>query len=260
MIARSFSDQLGNRISLHGLPQRIVSLVPSQTELLSYLGLDECVVGITKFCVHPPDWRQRKAIIGGTKKFRFDIVEMLKPDLIIGNKEENYRSGIERLSRDFPLWMSDIITFRDALTMIESVGSITGKQPEAIDCVNEIKTRFEHVKKYDGQSVLYLIWKDPWMAAGRQTFIDTMLSAIGLKNVLEAKDRYPVLSMEDVQKLTPRYIFLSSEPYPFTQNHAEDFRRLTPHSKVMLVDGEMFSWYGSRLIKAAGYFNTLDID
>ncbi len=260
MIAQYFSDQLGNRISLQYPPQRIVSLVPSQTELLSYLGLDECVVGITKFCIHPPDWRRRKAIVGGTKKFHFDVIEKLSPDLIIGNKEENYKEGIERLRQDFPLWMSDILTLQDAYSMIESVGCMTGRQSEALNCIKEITTSFARIKKYKGQSVLYLIWKDPWMAAARHTFIDNMLSAIGLNNVLTSSERYPIMSMDDIQDLAPHYILLPSEPYPFTQNHADDFNRLVRRSKALLVDGEMFSWYGSRLIKAADYFNTLEIE
>jgi ABC-type Fe3+-hydroxamate transport system substrate-binding protein len=260
MVAQSFSDQLGNRISLHYPPRRIVSLVPSQTELLSYLGLDECVVGITKFCIHPPDWRRRKAIVGGTKKFHFDVIKELSPDLIIGNKEENYKEGIERLRQEFPLWVSDISTLQDTYSMIESVGWMTGRQSEALNCIREITTGFERIKKYEGQSVLYLIWKDPWMAAAGHTFIDNMLSAIGLSNVLASRERYPELTMDDIQDLAPEYILLSSEPYPFTQNHADDFNRLTCRSKALLADGEMFSWYGSRLIKAADYFNTLEID
>ena len=257
-MVQSFSDQLGNIISLQHPPQRIVSLVPSQTELLFYLGLQKEVVGITKFCVPPSEWRQRKTIVGGTKKFHFDIIKKLNPDLIIGNKEENYRDGIEQLRGDFPVWMSDIITFEDAFSMIESVGALTDKNPEAVRCVEEIKTRFGRIKNYGDRSVLYLIWKDPWMAAGKQTFIDSILSAIGLKNVVEG-NRYPVLSLEDIRTLSPQIIFLSTEPFPFARTHANELSEVS-QAKVLLVDGEMFSWYGSRLIKAADYFNALEIN
>ena len=257
MATRSFSDQLGKVISLSSSPQRIISLVPSQTELLADLGLDENVIGITKFCVHPPEWRTKKTIVGGTKNFRFDVIDSLNPDLIIGNKEENYKDGIERLYKKFPVWMSDIITLHDALSMIESIGLMTEKQILARQYANEITDKFKSVKRYAEQSVLYLIWRQPWMAAGKNTFIDSMLSTIGLKNVVGSKDRYPQLSPDEIKNLAPQYIFLSSEPYPFNKTHDDELQLISPASTNLLVDGEMFSWYGSRLRKAPDYFNTL---
>jgi ABC-type Fe3+-hydroxamate transport system substrate-binding protein len=259
MAIQSFSDQTGYTISLHSPPQRIISLVPSQTELLSDLGLKEKVVGITKFCVHPLDWRTRKTIVGGTKNFHVDIIESLNPDLIIGNKEENYQEGIESLRKKYPVWISDIITLQDALSMIQSVGLLTEKKSEAEQCAQDIIHKFLNVKKFDGQSVLYLIWRAPWMAAGKKTFIDSMLTSIGLKNVLDAVDRYPEVTAHEIRNLAPQYIFLSSEPYPFKKSHIDEIQQLSPTSKIVMVDGEMFSWYGSRLRKAPDYFNTLEL-
>ena len=259
MTTRSFSDQTGYTISLHSPPQRIISLVPSQTELLADLGLNEKVIGITKFCVHPLDWRTRKTIVGGTKNFHFDIIESLNPDLIIGNKEENYLEGIERLRAKYPVWISDIITLQDALSMIRSVGLLTEKESEAEQYVQDIAQKFRKVKKFDGQSVLYLIWRAPWMAVGKETFIDSMLTSIGLKNALDSVVRYPELTAYEIKNLAPRYIFLSSEPYPFKKNHIDEIRQFSPASRIVLVDGEMFSWYGSRLRIAPDYFNTLEL-
>lgn len=259
MATRSFSDQTQFITSFDSIPQRIISLVPSQTELLADLGLDENVVGITKFCIHPPEWRTRKVLVGGTKNFRFDIIDNLKPDLILGNKEENYKEGIERLREKYPVWISDIVTLQDALSMIESVGSITDKQTVAKQYGKEIKEKFKTLKKHHGQTVLYLIWRQPWMAAGKNTFIDSMLTAMGLKNALEFTDRYPELTSDEIKRLAPQYILLSSEPYPFKQEHEDELHRISPASQILFVDGEMFSWYGSRLTKSPAYFNTLSL-
>jgi len=260
MAIRSFFDQLGKTVSIHFPPGRIISLVPSQTELLADLGLQQEIVGITKFCVHPTAWLKSKAIIGGTKNFSFEIIDRLKPDLIIGNKEENYREGIEQLSEKYVVWMSDIVTLQDALSMIASIGELVDRQRIAQQINKGILNAFDHVKKYSDQSVLYLIWKKPWMAAGSGTFINALLNTIGLKNVLEETRRYPELTSDEIQKLKPDYIFLSSEPYPFQVKHIDELRSISPFSKIIVVDGEMFSWYGSRLMKAPEYFNTLILD
>ena len=260
MTTSSFPDQLGYITEFSSAPQRIISLVPSQTELLADLDLDEKVIGITKFCTHPADWRTRKTIVGGTKNFWFDVIAGLNPDLIIGNKEENYKEGIEILREKYPVWMSDITTLQDALSMIASVGLITDRQNLATQRAKEIVDKFRKINKHEGQAVLYLIWRQPWMAAGKNTFIDAMLTTMGLCNVIESKDRYPVLTTKEIKALAPQYIFLSSEPFPFNKRHDDELHQISPTSKNFLVDGEMFSWYGSRLLKAANYFNTLELD
>jgi ABC-type Fe3+-hydroxamate transport system substrate-binding protein len=260
MATASFSDQMGFTVPLSGPPRKIISLVPSQTELLAELGLDSSVIGITKFCVHPSRWLKEKTIVGGTKKFHFETIAKLKPDLIIGNKEENYQEGIERLRQKYPVWMSDIVSIGDALSMIESVGMLTGKQPEARLLITQIGQEFSRMRKYKGQSVLYMIWRDPWMAVAQHTFINDMLKALNLMNVLQDKQRYPVLTVNELARLSPQYIFLSSEPYPFKESHISEIQQISPSSKILLVDGEMFSWYGSRIVKAPLYFNTLALD
>ncbi len=253
-MVRHFTDQLHRTISFSYPPRRIVSLVPSQTELLFDLGLDEQIVGVTKFCVHPSEKVKTKTKVGGTKNFNLDAIRLLQPDVIIGNKEENYQTGIEALEKEFPVWMSDIVTLQDALGMIQSVGELLDKSLEAGLLVEQIRNSFSSIKTHATRSVLYLIWKSPWMAAGKQTFIDSMLSTIRLENVLK-ETRYPELSDSQIQDLSPEVVFLSSEPYPFKERHLMELKELLPHSSIHLVDGEMFSWYGSRLVKAPGYFN-----
>jgi ABC-type Fe3+-hydroxamate transport system substrate-binding protein len=259
MAVTVFHDQLNNRIQLSGVPRRIVSLVPSQTELLYTLGLNTAVTGITKFCIHPEGWLQSKTIIGGTKNFHFEVIDQLNPDLIIGNKEENYKEGIEKLQEKYPVWISDIVTLPDAFAMIKSIGELTGTYEKANALCDSIQQQFYNIKQTTPRKVLYLIWRQPWMAAGSNTFIHTIIEKIGLKNCLENSHRYPELADSDIQSLAPEYIFLSSEPYPFKDRHKAELEALCPAAKVVLVDGEMFSWYGSRLLEAPAYFNTLDL-
>ncbi|MTI20000.1 cobalamin-binding protein [Fulvivirga sp. RKSG066] len=247
---------MGSTIELPKTPSSIVSLVPSQTELLFDLGLKSEVKGITKFCIHPADEVRDVKKIGGTKNFNFSKIDELNPDLVIGNKEENYKEGIEQLREKYPVWMSDIYTLNDSLDMINSVASLVGRAEKGKEIIEDIKSGFESIKKKAPLKVLYFIWQKPYMVAGGGTFIDIMLSQIGLDNVAP-KDRYPELSPDDIRAINPDLILLSSEPYPFKAKHFSDFSALCPNAKIHIVDGEMFSWYGSRLRKAPAYFNSL---
>ena len=255
---KSFTDQLGNEILINYPPKRIVSLVPSQTELLFDLGLDKEVVGLTKFCIHPIERFAAKEKVGGTKKLKIDVIRDLEPDLIIGNKEENSRADIELLQQEFPVWMSDIYNLEDAMQTITDMGSLVDKQPEATYLNHLINAGFRDlqtlaVEKGIDQKVAYLIWKDPYMFAGRNTFIDDILRKIGLTNVI-TENRYPELTISKLKTENCELVLLSSEPYPFKEKHIEEIQSILPNTKVLLVDGEMFSWYGSRLVKAVQYF------
>jgi ABC-type Fe3+-hydroxamate transport system substrate-binding protein len=250
-----FTDHLSRAVFLPKPPERIISLVPSQTELLVDLGLEEKIVGVTKFCVHPSHLRKSKTIVGGTKKYRFEVIESLNPDLIFGNKEENEQAGIEFLAEKYPVWMSDIFDLNDSLRMISDLGEITGTQSKASEIISKIESSFAESIPFKGTCV-YLIWENPKMAAGKNTFINTMLSVAGFENLIQA-ERYPELSEENLIELSPDYLLLSSEPFPFKEKHLDAFRKLLPNSKVLLVDGELFSWYGSRLLVAPDYFKRL---
>lgn len=254
-----YTDQIGNSLKLDAPPQRIISLVPSQTELLFDLGLDDEVVGLTKFCIHPNEKWRTKPRVGGTKQLDFEKIAALKPDLIIGNKEENDRSQIEHLQSLYPVWMSDIVTLDDALDMIKSLGEITGKAANAKHLTTEIQTTFQSpiVNRKSEIKVAYLIWYKPWMAVGGGTFIDSMMAQVGFTNVFHAETRYPEITLERLAAAAPQVILLSSEPFPFKEKHFEEIRELCPTALLKLVDGEMFSWYGSRLLLAATYFSSL---
>lgn len=250
-----FTDHLNRTIFLPKPPERIISLVPSQTELLVDLGLEEKIVGVTKFCVHPGHLRKSKTIVGGTKNYRLDVIESLNPDLIIGNKEENDQTGIEKLAEEYPVWMSDIFDLNDSLRMISDLGDLTGRKEPASSLISQIEKSFAKPIAKKGTCV-YLIWENPKMAAGKSTFIDAMLSLAGFENLIQV-DRYPELSPEKLVELAPDYLLLSSEPFPFKEKHIQSFQKLLPQTKIQLVDGELFSWYGSRLVHSAEYFNCL---
>ena len=250
---RIFKDQMNRTVRLEAIPCRIVSLVPSQTELLHNLGLNSEVVGITKFCIYPDEWYRKKQRVGGTKQLNIDAIKGLNPDLIIGNKEENTKEDIEALESIAPVWMSDIYSFEDAMKMIEQVGEIIGKDDEAEGLILDIEHNFNTIElPLIKTSFLYFIWKEPDFMVGKNTFIDSMLNKIGLENVCNEM-RYPKFIDQDFQ---PAHVFLSSEPYPFKEEHLVEFKRRFPNSKIHIVNGEMFSWYGSRMKMAAKYFDT----
>ncbi|GAB2561277.1 helical backbone metal receptor [Spirosoma aerophilum] len=239
------------------LPKRIISLVPSQTELLFDLGLNDEIVGITKFCIHPAEKVKNKVLIGGTKTLRLDKIRALKPDLIIANKEENTREQIEELQQHYPVHVTDMATLPDALQMIREVGTLVGKRQEAEAMAAQIERDLTPAYATSRPTVAYLIWQKPYMAAGTGTFIDAMLTVAGFRNAFANRTRYPEVTPDDLQKAQPDLIFLSSEPYPFKAKHMAEWQTICPSARVLLVDGEMFSWYGSRLLRASDYFRNL---
>lgn len=250
-----YTDQIGRKFELNAPPQRIISLVPSQTELLCDLGLEDNIVGVTKFCVHPKHLRKAKTEIGGTKKLHFDRIDALKPDLIIGNKEENNRIDIDRLSDKYPVYVSNIENLDHAQTFAKDIGALTGNEEEASNLNERIAEAIADLKKvaagHKPISTLYLIWKDPYMAAGSDSFITEMLNICGVENSLlkwgKAGLRYPEITIEEIKLLNPQIILLSSEPYPFKAVHGSEIFSQTG-IKTMCVDGEAFSWYGSRIL------------
>jgi ABC-type Fe3+-hydroxamate transport system substrate-binding protein len=243
-----FQDQCGENVVLGETPQRIVSLVPSQTEFLHALGLERNLVGVTRYCVHPEHIRKRAIQIGGTKKLKLDAIRKLNPDLIIGNKEENEKEQIEELRREFPVWMSDIITIEDSFEMMRRLAEITGKRKESDKLIHTVDNAMMTVRgAFAGKKCLYFMWRKPWMAAGKGTFISSMLDHLGFENVAAHLPRYPELSEDAIRELKPDMCLLSSEPYPFSEKNFKELKKLLPESKLLVVEGEPFSWYGKRM-------------
>ncbi len=241
-----------------GRNMRIVSLVPSLTELLFDLGLDTEVVGITKFCIHPSEWFKEKNRVGGTKDFKVEMISSLRPDIIIANKEENDKDRILELASRHNVLLTEIANVQEALSAIEWIGHICGRPDSANEMVQQIKSRqigFPNIA--DLGKVAYMIWKNPYMAAGGDTYISAMLESAGWTNAFKDMKRYPEVTPEKIINAGADVIFLSSEPFPFREKHIQELNELCPGIPVKLVDGEMFSWYGSRMLKAFPYFGEL---
>lgn len=258
----TITDQLDRTFLLKQTPKRIVSLVPSQTELLYDLGLEESIVGVTKFCIHPVHLKKTKRIVGGTKKVHYDKIAALEPDIILCNKEENTKEMVQELEKIAPVHVSDIATIDDALELIMLYGALLSVRIQARAICSKVMFQLEQFKTFikdiPVRKVAYFIWREPWMVAGEGTFIDYLLKLNKFENIYKDKTRYPEVQIKKLRlEGDPELVLLSSEPYPFKEEHAFEIGRFTHHAKVIFVDGEMFSWYGSRLIKAFDYFKQL---
>ncbi len=235
-------------------PKKIVSLVPSITELLFHLGFDEEIKLITKFCIYPNDKVKNIDKLQGPKKLDFTKIDEVSPDIIIAVKEENNKEDIIKLAQKYTVLVLDIFDFDSALAGISAVGKYCFKQNEANKLVNEIKNAFGKLNILEKKTCAYFIWHKPIMVAGANTFINSMLNKAGFSNVFNYKNSYPETNIEELKTLNPEYILLSSEPFKFTEKHKKIYQKLLPNAKILLVDGEMFSWYGSRMLYASEYF------
>jgi len=239
------------------IPKRIVSVVPSQTELLFDLGLSNEILGITKFCIHPKEICKTKAIVGGTKNLNIEKIISLQPDLIIANKEENVKEQIELLSEKIPVWLTDVNNYNEALQMIADLGKITQTSEKANSIKQSIDEQLSAPIFNKKRKAVYLIWKSPFMTIGGDTFIDRMMHKAGFENTFHHLTRYPEIEIENIAKSDCEFVLLSSEPYPFSQKHVDEMQAALPNKKIIIVDGEMFSWYGSRMLKSATYFKEI---
>jgi ABC-type Fe3+-hydroxamate transport system substrate-binding protein len=234
---------------------RIISLVPSITELLYYLGLENETIGITKFCVHPSHWFKNKSRVGGTKNVDIAKVVSLSPDIVIYNKEENVEDQILAIAAQVNVFGTDVCTFEDAILMIKEIGELTNKTLQANILIDKINHSFKVFTPKKIFKAAYIIWKDPYMTIGNDTFIHSMMQKAGLANIFSDKLRYPAIEIEQLKEA--EIILLATEPYPFKEKHIADLESILPNAKIFLVDGEMFSWYGSRMLYAAAYFEKL---
>lgn len=252
-------DQLNRSLKFNTTPSRIVSLVPSQTELLVDLGLKHQIVGITKFCVHPKDLRSEKLVVGGTKKVNLEKLTSLQPDIIICNKEENTEEMVLQLEKIAPVWISDVNSISESMEMILALGKIFDVPYEASQICSKIKAELLDFQKFvdtrQMKKTLYVIWQDPYMAAGRDTFINELLQLNKFENLIkDPNSRYPEVDKSFFKEAD--LVLLSTEPYPFKEEHVLQLRKEVDVD-VQLVDGEYFSWYGSRLQQAFAYFKSL---
>ena len=248
-------DFLNRQLNINSRPQRIISLVPSQTELLVDLGLENEILGITKFCVHPKHLKSSKTIVGGTKQVHLDKIKALKPDIIFCNKEENTKPMVKALQEIAPVHVSEIKTLEDNIRLINDYGKILKVEAKAKVLTEKLQTQQNQFQKSIAdkpiKKVAYLIWREPWMAVSSDTFIDYILGLNHFENVFANKSRYPEIDISNLPELD--LLLLSSEPYPFKTKHFSEIP--IDNSKIKLVNGEYFSWYGSRMLKAFDYFS-----
>lgn len=250
-------DQIGKKVEVKDTLERIVSTVPSQTELLYFYGMEDQIVGITEFCIYPREKVGNAAKIGGTKTLDLNKIRNLKPDLIICSKEENSKEQIDELSKEFPVWMSDVKSLEDAYKLIERLGTICNQNDLARTTTSNISTSIDLLQIKTDIRVAYLIWDNPIMVAANNTFINDVLKKLGLINVFTEKNRYPKITAKELLDGEADFILLSSEPFPFGSHHLDDFKKCCPKAKVLLVNGQYFSWYGNRLLLAVNYFKSI---
>lgn len=255
-----YTDQLNNKLKLSSTPKRIISIVPSQSEFLWYIGIRKELVGITKFCIHPNQMFSSIERVGGTKKLNIKKIRALQPDLIIANKEENNREEIELLQKEFNVWISDIYNFKDAFKMMEKLSAILNKESETQKLIIDIKASLKPIKNiFKQKTVAYFIWNKPYMLAANNTYINYVLNYLELKNSVQHLERYPEVDTNNLKKLNPDVCFLSSEPFPFKQKHILELQEILPDSKILIVDGEVFSWYGPRMLHLAEFVKQINL-
>ncbi|MFV1882943.1 MAG: helical backbone metal receptor [Balneola sp.] len=230
--------------------KRIICLVPSLTELLIDLGVNNRLIGRTKFCIHPEEIIKEIPTYGGTKNPQIEDIIKSNPDLIIANKEENQKEDIEELARHTEVVLTEIDTIEQALDWILKLGLKMDRTDESRRLVNEINSTLQQVPETKPLRTAYFIWKDPWMTVGHDTYIHDVMEKYSLMNVFVDQARYPTTNIEDLSSLNPELILLSSEPYPFKEKHISELKDVCPDSKIELVNGEWFSWYGSRMTPA----------
>ena len=232
---------------------KIISLVPSITETLFYLGLGDKIVGITKWCKYPETEVKKKTKIGGVIGINIEKIKNLKPDLIFAVKEENDKNEIEKLSEFTNVYVDEIINLKDAFQQIINIGKLTETEKKSKKLVNNIKLDFTEISNFNNLKCAYLVWNNPLMLVGGNTFINSILESCNFKNVFDDKISYPKITINEINKKNPDIIFLCSEPFEFKEKHKIDFKEKFPNKNILLVDGEIFTWYGSHLLKTKEY-------
>lgn len=231
------------------MPQKkIISLVPSLTELLIDLGLEESLAGRTRFCIHPKEKVKKIPIIGGTKNPDIDKIEEIQPTLVIANLEENQKEDVEELQQFTDVMVTDISTIEEALFTIYEIGKKCDALKEAENLIREIQDEMERIPDETPRDAAYLIWRSPWMTIGGDTYIHSVLKNWKLNNIFADQNRYPKITLDQIHRKRPDIVLLSSEPFPFKEKHIKEIAAVCKSANIILVNGEWFSWYGSRML------------
>ena len=252
-----------------GPQARILSLVPSLTELVFALGLGPQVVGRTMYCVHPEDRVEGVPSVGGTKKVNMEKVSALRPTHAVVNIDETPKDMAGDLAdRGIRVVTTHPVEVADNIPLFKLLGGVFGAEARAQTLSTEFERAYRRVTTKPGRGsnrgpnrrVLYLIWKDPWMTVSADTYVSSMLSLIGWRTIGDEKDqRYPKIELSDALLADADLVLFSSEPFAFTEAHVAEFRSVHPADaeKARLVDGQLLSWYGPRAIAGLGYLQDL---
>ncbi len=252
----NFTDHLNRTVEINGVPQRVVSLVPSITETLADLGLAKHLVAVTRFCKYPLELTKLLPKAGGPKNIDIDKIVDLQPHLVIAVKEENDKEQVLKLAEQVPVIVFDINSVEDAFNMLDGLGAVFDRADVTAGVINSIKQKLEKYSPAGSyKKTMYLIWKNPWMAAGRSAFIGAMMKVAGFDNFISG--RYPQVSRQEFEKANT--LLLATEPYHFTESDRQQLLEEYPDKNVIIVDGEMFTWYGTHMLKAIDYFERLTL-
>lgn len=258
MTDQALIDALGTRHTAAAGPARIVSLVPSVTELLCDLGLGGQLVGRTGFCVHPKDQLRHVAKVGGTKDVNLEAIRDLQPTHVVLNVDENRRETADALAGFVPhLVVTHPQGPADNFALYRLLGGIFNCEERSAQLSAELRGRLDELQNHPAwpeRKVLYLIWRDPWMTVSTDTYIARMLRLVNWRTVPGHSDtRYPEVELGELAE-NPDLVLLSSEPYPFRDRHAPEIRaELGDATPVHLIEGDMVSWYGSRAVAGVAY-------
>ncbi len=248
------TDHLNRRVDYRFPPKRIISLAPAITNTMYALNLENEIVGRTRFCIHPKEKVEKAINIGGTKDLKINRIHELKPDLIIAEKEENTKEMVDTLEQFYPVYVFEVQTVDDAFKMIRDLGTILNRHDLATRLVGQITTALTQLPNKNDKRVAYMIWKNPYMVVGENTYIQSMLSTMGLINPFTFyQGRYPEVTLDDLKNANLDYLFLATEPYPFREQHLSEMKQIIPNVQPIIIDGEMF-WYGINMLKSVAYF------
>lgn len=242
-------------------PRRIVSLVPSLTEILFTLGVGDAVAGCTIFCTQPPEGVARTTRVGGEKNPNLELIRELGADLVLANVEENVREHVETLRGwGIAVHVSYPRTVTEGIALVRELGQVVGADARGHALADALEARHRETRaRLAGRRaprVFYPIWRQPWMTLGRDTYAHHMLADCGGDNVFAGRaERYPTVTLEEVARAAPDVILLPDEPYRFRHVHRGDFAAhpdipAVRDGRIHLVDGKLLTWYGPRIAEA----------